>query len=72
MFHNLYEFSSSDEEDEVAGQYQPRRERLVRDRIDFFNVLSENQFFARFRLRKLTVLNLLDMIQDQISTATNM
>lgn len=71
MYFNLHEISSSDDED-MPHQYQPRRQKLIRDRIDYFNILTEEQFFARFRLQKLTVLNLLGMIENQISPAINM
>lgn len=51
--------------------YQPRRPKLIRDRIDYVNILSDNQFFSRFRLTKVTVLQLLGMIEEDITPRLN-
>uniref|UniRef100_A0A8D8RF09 Nuclease HARBI1 n=3 Tax=Cacopsylla melanoneura TaxID=428564 RepID=A0A8D8RF09_9HEMI len=61
---------SSDEEDYLPPANGPRRQALVRERMDLFNMWNETQFFMRFRLRKESVLDLLGKIEHLIRTRT--
>lgn len=73
MYNNLIELSS-DEEDYLPpqpGAYRPRRESLVRERHNFFEIFDDTRFHMRFRLRKDTVVDLLAEIEPQITTRTN-
>ncbi|XP_072155801.1 putative nuclease HARBI1 [Bemisia tabaci] len=61
--------SSSDDEEEYV--YIPRRPALRRAQVNYFDLLSEPQFFMRFRLRKETVALLLAQIEPMIRTRTD-
>jgi hypothetical protein len=68
-----FEHDSSDSEDEFFMNLAARGRRVkdVRPRIDNFNVWNDDQFFVRFRLTKLTVLHLLDLVEPSLETATD-
>lgn len=63
---------SSDYEDEVAAlNVCVRKEKTFQTRIDYFNLLDEDEFVRRFRLTKSTLDKVLNEIVDQIKNPTN-
>jgi hypothetical protein len=63
--------SSSDSSSEDEEIVFVRRQKLYRNREDCFEKFDEVEFFERFRLIKTTVVALLDLIEQQISSPTN-
>ncbi|XP_018572749.1 putative nuclease HARBI1 [Anoplophora glabripennis] len=66
---NLFEKSSSSSSDEEEF-IVIRRPKLYRKRVDCFEKYDDLNFFQRFRLRKTTVLSLLQEIEDVIKLPT--
>lgn len=69
MSSSLSSISSSDSDPEE--NLRPRLPRVIRDRTDPFNSLSELEFKSRFRLTKGTVMHLLHQIGENIEPNTN-
>ncbi|CAH2094789.1 unnamed protein product [Euphydryas editha] len=62
-------------EDELDVYFQrvtrPRRNRVIRPRPNYFDILDDVDFRARFRLTKRTVANILSLIESDIKTTSN-
>jgi hypothetical protein len=67
--------SSEDDEQENLNWLEllqpPRRPRVVKPRIQHFDVLDDVEFFVRFRLSKPTVLGLLVRIENRLEHKTD-
>lgn len=62
----------SDEEEEFLDFLEhPRRPYVVKDRFNPFDEYDDLDFFMRFRLKKETVLMVLEQIEEQIETITD-
>lgn len=48
-----------------------RKIKTLNPRIDYFNLLDENEFVRRFRLKKSTVDKILNEIVDQLKNSTD-
>jgi hypothetical protein len=59
-------FSDDDEDEENI-----RRPYMLRNKLNHFEIWDDVDFFARFRLRKQTVMLLLNLIDDQLSIMWN-
>ena len=66
------ESDSSDFENEMAEfNVAIRKEKIFRERKNYFELLDEVEFQKRFRLKKRTVKMILEELQDQIKYPTN-
>eukprot|EP00102_Acyrthosiphon_pisum_P018215 XP_008189891.1 PREDICTED: uncharacterized protein LOC103311868 [Acyrthosiphon pisum] len=66
------ESDSSDFENEMAEfNVAIRKEKIFRERKNYFELLDEVEFQKRFRLKKQTVKIILEELQDQIKYPTN-
>lgn len=59
--------SSSDSELEIVV----RKRKVYKKRMENFDNWSDGEFFARFRLSKLAVIHLLELIREDIESPTN-
>lgn len=48
-------FDGSDEDELLFPMPQPRRPKLIRERVNYYEMLNYDQFLMRFRLKKETV-----------------
>lgn len=60
-----FDLISDDDDDDML--WRRRAPKLIRPRIDYYNILTEKQFFQRFRLQKLTVMKILNEIYNEIA-----
>jgi len=63
-------FEHEDDEEDYDIIILIRKPYTVRPRPDLLNMYDENEFIARFRLCKETVLRIVDIIRDKIQTRT--
>lgn len=69
MYQELFEDVDEDYEDyEILILI--RKPYTVRPRPNFLNIYDEEEFIARFRLNKETVLTIVDLIRERIQTKT--
>lgn len=63
----------SDTDDEYLEDLiqNARKAKIIRPRTDHFQEWDESEFFMRFRITKLTALNLLDEINDKLEYTTD-
>lgn len=59
-------WSSDDSDDEDQQFVAERRQYNLYERMDHFNKWDDIDFFRRFRLRKETVANILDLIRPKL------
>lgn len=63
--------SSDFEKDIAMFNVCIRKCQSFQPRIDYFNLLDEEEFVKRFRLKKSTVVKVLNEIADQLKHPTN-
>lgn len=63
--------SSSDTDSSEEEVVLMRRQKVYKERQDYFAKYDEDDFFCRFRLKKATTEALLHQIQDLIKLPTN-
>lgn len=71
--HDMLEYAISSDEDEDFAEFlrHERRPYTVRRRIDNFEKWDNTDFFARFRLKKETVLLVLAQIEERLEFPTD-
>lgn len=64
--------NSSDDDGEIIDfiEYE-RRPYIIRQRENYFDVMDEKDFFMRFRLKKATVIQILERIEHELETPTD-
>ncbi|KAG5876813.1 hypothetical protein JTB14_014143 [Gonioctena quinquepunctata] len=63
-------FDGSDEDELFFPMPQPRRPKLIRERVNYYEMLNDDQFFMIFRLKTETIDILLGTIQEDIQCRT--
>ncbi|CAH1971959.1 unnamed protein product [Acanthoscelides obtectus] len=64
-------FDDDDDAEIVEFLEYERRPYIVREREDFFHSLDDIDFFVRFRLKKITVLYILSLIEEELESVTD-
>lgn len=64
-------FSDSDDELLYNLFLRTRKQKKIRQRPDILNEYDDDEFFMRFRLKKDTVLMVLDQINDDLESMTD-
>lgn len=67
----IEELDSDDDREIINFIDYERRPYILKERIDLFMTLDDKDFIMRFRLKKETVLNLLEKIEGQLESVTD-
>lgn len=70
IYAELFEYEEDFCEENYEILIRIRKPYTVRPRPDLLNMYDKNEFIARFRLCKETVLRIVDLIRDRIQTRT--